>query len=137
MIARRKPTMDAIKKKMQSLKTETDNLFKEIGKFEQETKDANEVANQCECDIRDISKKITSLESDYDITNDKLVAACNKLEETEKTLKTTEEDVNAMTRRQMLMEEEVKKADTSLADTVTKLAITSKEADAILKKVKH
>jgi len=37
----------------------------------------------------------------------------------------------------MLMEEEVKKADTSLADTVTKLAITSKEADAILKKVKH
>merc|ERR1712102_103841 len=37
----------------------------------------------------------------------------------------------------MLMEEEAKKADSSLADTVTKLATMSKEADAILKKVKY
>merc|ERR1712241_287597 len=34
------------------------------------------------------------------------------------------------------MEEETTKADNSLADTVTKLALTSKEADGILKKVK-
>ena len=37
----------------------------------------------------------------------------------------------------MLMEEEAKKADSSLAETVTKLALASKEADAILKKVKY
>ena len=37
----------------------------------------------------------------------------------------------------MLMEEEAKKADSSLADTVTKLALASKEADGILKKVKY
>merc|ERR1711994_385309 len=37
----------------------------------------------------------------------------------------------------MLMEEEAKKADTTLADTVTKLAMASKEADGILKKFKH
>merc|ERR1712020_539142 len=36
-----------------------------------------------------------------------------------------------------LMETEVMKADTNLADTVTKLALTSKDADSILKKVKH
>ena len=36
----------------------------------------------------------------------------------------------------MLMEEEAKKADSSLADTVTKLALASKDADGILKKVK-
>merc|ERR1711978_290520 len=35
------------------------------------------------------------------------------------------------------MEEETTKADNSLADTVTKLALTSKEADGILKKVKY
>merc|ERR1712080_295661 len=35
-----------------------------------------------------------------------------------------------------LMEEEAKKADSSLAETVTKLAMASKEADQILKKVK-
>merc|ERR1711874_582092 len=34
------------------------------------------------------------------------------------------------------MEEEAKKAETTLANTVTKLAISSKEADEILKKVK-
>merc|ERR1712018_1114162 len=35
------------------------------------------------------------------------------------------------------MEEEAKKADSALADTVTKLANASKEADAILKRVKY
>ena len=36
----------------------------------------------------------------------------------------------------MLMEEEAKKAETTLANTVTKLAMSSKEADDVLKKVK-
>ncbi|XP_023329915.1 tropomyosin [Eurytemora carolleeae] len=36
----------------------------------------------------------------------------------------------------MLMEEEVKKSDENLAGTITKLAVTSKDADNILKKVK-
>jgi hypothetical protein len=38
--------------------------------------------------------------------------------------------------RIMLMEEEVKKSDENLAGTITKLAVTSKEADNILKKVR-
>merc|ERR1712241_709522 len=46
------------------------------------------------------------------------------------------EEVSALSRRIMLMEEEAKKADGSLAETVTKLALASKEADAILKQVK-
>ena len=33
------------------------------------------------------------------------------------------------------MEEEVKKSDENLASTITKLAISSKEADSVLKKV--
>merc|ERR1712033_99224 len=36
----------------------------------------------------------------------------------------------------MLMEEEAKKSEQNLADTVTKLALSSKEADGIMKKVK-
>merc|ERR1711994_1215244 len=50
--------------------------------------------------------------------------------------KNAEEEVSALSRRIMLMEEEAKKADGSLAETVTKLALASKEADAILKQVK-
>merc|ERR1711997_1090237 len=58
------------------------------------------------------------------------------LEEREKAFKNAEEEVSALTRRIMLMEEEAKKADSNLAETVTKLALASKEADVILKKVK-
>merc|ERR1711860_320573 len=57
--------------------------------------------------------------------------------EREKCFKNAEEEVSALSRRIMLMEEEAKKADTNLAETVTKLAMASKEADGILKKVKY
>ena len=44
------------------------------------------------------------------------------MEEKEKMFKEVEADVSALSRRIMLMEEECKKSETSLADTVTKLA---------------
>ena len=47
-----------------------------------------------------------------------------------------ESDICALARRIMLMEEEAKKAEMNLANTVTKLAMSSKEADEVLKKVK-
>merc|ERR1719336_140766 len=59
------------------------------------------------------------------------------LEEREKSFKNAEEEVSALARRLMLMEDEAKKADSNLAETVTKLALASKEADGILKKVKY
>merc|ERR1719266_960745 len=68
---------------------------------------------------------------------DKLTKALTTLEEKEKLFKTAEEEVSASSRRIMLMEEEAKKADSNLAETVTKLALASKEADVILKKVKY
>merc|ERR1712152_115576 len=56
--------------------------------------------------------------------------------EKEKHFKEVEADVAALSRRIMLMEEEAKKSEQNLADTVTKLALSSKEADQVLKKVK-
>merc|ERR1712172_329199 len=129
--------MDAIRKKMQSLKSETDQLLSTIAKFEEETKESNIRSEKAESDIRDCGKKISMYESDFDETNDKLIKALAALEEKEKAFKSAEEEVSALSRRIMLMEEEAKKADTSLADTVTKLALASKEADGILKKVKY
>merc|ERR1711971_1460404 len=87
--------------------------------------------------IRDLGKKIRGYECDFDETNDKLIKAMTALEEKEKAFKNAEEEVSALTRRIMLMEEEAKKADSILADTVTKLALASKDADGILKKVKY
>merc|ERR1712223_769075 len=84
----------------------------------------------------DFGKKVHSLEIEFDETNDKLQKATESLEEKEKHYKEVESDVSALSRRIMLMEEEVKKSEENLAGTVTKLATTSKEADNILKKVK-
>merc|ERR1712063_180142 len=58
------------------------------------------------------------------------------LEEADKQYKEVEADVAALTRRIMLMEEEDKKAADTLCQTITKLAVTSKNTDQILKGVK-
>merc|ERR1712233_71873 len=108
--------MDAIRKKMQSLKSETDGLYKTISGFEEATREAAARADQADCDIRDYGKKVQQLEIGFDETNDKLTKATESLEEAEKQFKEVESDVSALTRRIMLMEEE----DTKAADNVLK-----------------
>merc|ERR1711987_33320 len=95
-------TMDAIRKKMQSLKAETDGLYATIQKFEDATKEYNRQADQADCDIRDYGKKVQNLEIAFDETNDKLTKATESLEEKEKMYKEVEADVSALTRRIML-----------------------------------
>jgi len=128
--------MDAIRKKMKSLKDETDALYAVINKFEEATKESNRLADQADCDIRDFGKKAHGFEIELDETTNKMIKASESFEEKDKMHKEIEGDIAALTRRIMLMEEESKKSDTALANTVTKLAITSKEADEVLKKVK-
>merc|ERR1711936_1328681 len=128
--------MDAIRKKMQSIKGETEQLYATIASFEEATREASGRADQADCDIRDLGKKIQNLEMGYDETNDKLPKASESLEEADKQHKEVESDVAALTRRIMLMEEEDKKSADNLCQTITKLAVTSKNADQILKAVK-
>lgn len=128
--------MDAIRKKMQSLKGETDSLYKTIAGFEDATREAAGRADKADCDIRDFGKKVQQLEIGFDETNDKLTKANESLEEAEKQFKEVESDVSALTRRIMLMEEEDKKAANALCETVTKLAMSSKAADVVLKAIK-
>merc|ERR1711990_709529 len=125
--------MDAIRKKMQSLKAETDTLYATIAKFEEDTREAIKRAEQADCDIRDYGKKVQQLEIGFDETNDKLTKATESLEEADKQFKEVESDVSALTRRIMLMEEEDKKAADQLCTTVTKLALMSKSADNVMK----
>jgi len=128
--------MDAIRKKMQSLKGETDGLYATIAGFEEATREAVARADQADCDIRDYGKKVQQLEIGFDETNDKLTKATESLEEAEKQFKEVESDVSALTRRIMLMEEEDKKSAETLCQTVTKLALTSKAADNVMKTIK-
>jgi len=129
--------MDAIRKKMQSLKAETDGLYATIKGFEDATAEAVARADQADCDIRDYGKKVQNLEIGFDETNDKLTKATESLEEAEKQYKEVEGDVSSLTRRIMLMEEEDKKSADNLCTIITKLALTSKAADNVLKEVKN
>merc|ERR1711887_297483 len=128
--------MDAIRKKMQSLKAETEGLYATIRGFEDATKEAAARADQADCDIRDYGKKVQQLEIGFDETNDKLTKATESLEEADKQFKEVESDVSALTRRIMLMEEEDKKSAEQLCQTITKLALTSKSADNVMKTIK-
>merc|ERR1712119_57219 len=128
--------MDATRKKMQSLKAETEGLYATIARFEDATKEFSARADQADCDIRDYGKKVQQLEIGFDETNDKLQKATESLEEADKQFKEVEGDVAALTRRIMLMEEEDKKSADVLCNTITKLAPTSKSADNVLKAVK-
>merc|ERR1712215_181760 len=121
---------------MQSLKGETDGLYATIAGFEEATREAVARADQADCDIRDYGKKVQQLEIGFDETNDKLTKATESLEEAEKQFKEVESDVSALTRRIMLMEEEDKKSAETLCQTVTKLALTSKAADNVMKTIK-
>merc|ERR1712180_424961 len=129
------PAMDAIRKKMQSLKAETDTLYATIAKFEEDTREAVKRADQADCDIRDYGKKVQQLEIGFDETNDKLTKATESLEEADKQFKEVESDVSALTRRIMLMEEEDKKSADQLCTTVTMASDNEQKLDELSRKL--
>ena len=91
--------MDAIRKKMKSLKDETDQLYAIIRKYEDATKEANGLADQADCDIRDFGKKVHGFEIEFDETLDKLNKAVLAYEEKDKSHREVEADIAALTRR--------------------------------------
>jgi tropomyosin-2 len=129
--------MDAIRKKMQSMKAETDDLYKKIADYEQSTKEANATSDKFDADIRDTGKKVQKYEVALEETMEKLTGSNTKMEEAEAEFKDKEEDVNAQSRRCLLMEEETRISVEKLASTVMKLAIMSKDADNIVKGARH
>merc|ERR1712156_253412 len=92
--------MDAIRKKMQSLKSETDGLYNTIAGFEEATREAAARADQADCDIRDYGKKVQQLEIGFDETNDKA----------EKNLKDIEEELETVGENMKQLETSAEKA---------------------------
>ena len=128
--------MDAIRKKMQSLRTETDTMTAQADHLEKISAEANKKADKHDAEIRDLHKKIQSLETRYDEAAEKLIQVTTKEEEKDKEWKLAEEDVNNLNRRMLLVEEEVKRRDTELASCVMNICHRSKEADKIARQVK-
>jgi len=129
--------MDAIRKKMQSMKAETDDLYSKIQEYENATKEANETSNTNETYIRDLGKKVQKYETKMEETMEQLTASGAKMDAAESEFKDKEEDVNAQSRRVLLLEQESTISVEKLATTVMKLALMSKDADNIVKGCRH
>merc|ERR1712215_215181 len=129
--------MDAIRKKMQSMKAETDDLYKKINEYETTTKEANSVSDKLDCDLRDLGKKVQKFETKMEETMEQLQLSGSKMEEAEKDFKDKDDDVNAQSRRVLLLEEECRISVEKLATIVLKLAVMSKDADTIVKGCRH
>ena len=108
-------------------------MYKKINEYEEATKAANAISDKFDADIRDTGKKVQKFECSLEETMEKLQASATKMEEAEKEFKDKEDDVNASSRRCVLMEEEVRINVEKLANTILKLAHMSKEADKIVK----
>jgi len=129
--------MDAIRKKMQSMKAETDDLYKKITEYEEGTAESNKLSAEFEIMIRDMGKKVQKFDTAMEETMEKLQASAAKMDEAEKDFKDKDEDVNAQNRRVLLLEDEAAGSIKKLATTVMKLAHMSKDADNIVKSCRH
>merc|ERR1712226_1560904 len=129
--------MDAIRKKMQSMKAEIDDMYKKIGEYEALTKEYNGESDKLDADLRDTGKKVQKFETRMEETMERLQGSSAKMEEAEKDFKDKDDDVNNQSRRVMLLEEEARINVEKLATTVLKLAVMSKDADNIVKGCRH
>jgi len=129
--------MDAIRKKMQSMKFDIDDMYNKCKEFESATKDANDASDKNDIDIRDVGKKVTKMETKMEEILEQLQASTSKMEQLDAEYKDKEEDVNAQSRRVLLLENESGINVEKLATTVLKLAVMSKDADNIVKGCRH
>ena len=80
-------------------------------------------------EVRDLQKKMQQLESDLDVTQEKLLNANQKLEEKEKALLNAEGEVAALNRRIQMLEEDLEKSEERLLIATQKLDQASTAAD--------
>merc|ERR1712154_745391 len=84
---------------------------------------------KAEEEVRDLQKKMQQLESDLDVTQEKLLNANQKLEEKEKALLNAEGEVAALNRLIQMLEEDLEKSEERLLIATQKLDQASTAAD--------
>ena len=121
--------MDAIKKKMMSLTTETAIAEERAKKFEQEYQVSSRVADETEEKLKSLQKKLQASEAKYDQCLEDLFNTSIKLEMKEKVTASIEGDVDNLTRRILLVEEELNRSEEKVGITVKNVCLESKRAD--------
>ena len=109
--------MDAIRKKMESLKSETKDTMDKIKELETATENDNERETRANDLLKHITRKYLLIEKDFDETVEKYKSTSLKLESVEVAYDQVDEESNAMSRRVMLLEDEEVKATRKLVMT--------------------
>merc|ERR1712107_227826 len=89
--------MDAIKKKMQAMKVEKDNACDRADQCEEASKAAKLRAEKAEDEVSELQAKARQLETELDLTTERLGIVTLQLEEKEKSLMAAEAEMNAST----------------------------------------
>merc|ERR1712186_245170 len=121
--------MDAIKKKMQAMKVEKDNACDRTDQVEEASKVAKLRAEKAEDEVAELVAKTRQLETELDITTERLGFVTIQLEEKEKTLAAAELEMNALNRRVSGLEEDLEKTEEKLLQANTKLDKAGTAAD--------
>merc|ERR1711972_314361 len=120
--------MEAIKKKMQAMKVEKDNACDQADVSEEKMKAARIRAQKGEDEVAELELKSRQLETELDITAERLSITL-QLEEKEKQLAATELEMNALTRRVSGLEEDLEKTEEKMVAAVAKLDKAGTAAD--------
>ena len=119
--------MDAIRKKMQSMKVNNNNnnqsinqqnspksmcktkgtpfqfdidaLYAKNAEYEEDIRQSNSISDQFDIQIRDTGKKVQKFETAFEEILEKMTASAAKMDEAEKEFKDKDDDVNAAARQ--------------------------------------
>merc|ERR1711881_191758 len=116
-------------KKMQAMKVEKDNAYDRSDVCEEASKVAKLRAEKAEDEVAELAAKARQLETELDVTTEKLGIVSLQLEEKEKALLAAEAEMNALNRRVQGLEEDLEKTEEKLVAANAKLDKAGTAAD--------
>merc|ERR1712106_1137256 len=122
-------SMEAIKKKMQSMKVEKDNACDRSDVAEEASKAAKLRADKAEDEVAELVAKSKQLETELDMTGERFGIVSLQLEEKGKTLLAAEAEMNSLNRGVQGLEEDLENTEEKLVAANSKLDKAGTSAD--------
>merc|ERR1712115_245298 len=129
-------TMEAIKKKMQAMKVEKDNLMDRCDNCEQAARDAKIRLEKTEEEATELSNKAKTLEVEVDVFGEKLSQSEMKQKAKEAQVMAAEAEFNRLNRRVQELEEDLENTETKFvlgSQKLDKAATTADDSDRMKK----
>merc|ERR1712066_515479 len=121
--------MEAIKKKMQAMKAEKDNLCDRCDEVEQKAKEAHIRQEKAEEECTELTNKARTLEIDVDKFGEKLAQQVMAQEAKEAQVMAAEAEFNRLNRRVQELEEDLEITEAKYATAIQKYDKAATEAD--------